>query len=440
MTLISINPHDGSEVGSVDKTPLSEINSIVSQSQAAQKKWAALSFDERAHLVAKGCQRFAERAETIGALIHKEMGKPLAEAIGEAKECADVSHEIDEVKQAIAPERFEEAKVTSTLYRDPLGVVAAITPWNWPLAMPHWMVLPALLTGNSVILKPSEETPLTGQAYVEAFEGILPEGVLQVVHGDDAQGKALVAGDVQMIAFTGSREAGKAIMKAASSTLKRLVLELGGKDPLIVLEGADLEKAARFAARNSFRNAGQVCVSTERIFVEDAVHDAFVEHLVAAAKTIEIGPMVNARQKDHVWKHIEAAKKAGAEVRYGGDRPEGNFVKPTVLTAVDEQMRIASEETFGPVACVTRVSSPEEAVERANNTPFGLGAVLFGPENERSRALARSLNAGMIGFNRSIGGAGGTPWVGARESGYGFHSGAYGHQQFTQVRVFSERK
>jgi len=301
-------------------------------------------------------------------------------------------------------------------------------------------VLPALLTGNTVVLKPSEETPLTGQAYVDAFKGILPEGVLEVVHGDDEQGKALVASDVQMIAFTGSRDVGKAIMKAASSSLKRLVLELGGKDPLIVLEGADLKKAARFAARNSFRNAGQVCVSTERIFVEDNVHDAFVEHLVEAAKGMTIGPMVNARQKDHVWAHIEAAKKAGAEVRYGGETPKGNFVQPTVLTSVNEEMRIANEETFGPVACVTRVCSAEEAIEKANDTPFGLGAVLFGPENERSRAFARSLNAGMIGFNRSIGGAGGTPWVGARESGYGFHSGAYGHHQFTQVRVFSERK
>jgi succinate-semialdehyde dehydrogenase/glutarate-semialdehyde dehydrogenase len=246
-----------------------------------------------------------------------------------------------------------------------------------------------------------------------------------------------------MIAFTGSREAGKHIMREASSSLKRIVLELGGKDPMIVLDDADLEKAARFAAHNSFRNAGQVCVSTERIFVLESVADEFEKALAAVAEAMsvgpgdsgaEVGPMVNARQRDHVLAQVDAAVAAGAKVLAGGGHRE-NFVTPTVLTGVADEMEIARVETFGPVACVTRVRSVDEAVERANDTEFGLGAVVFGRDEDETQAVARRLTAGMIGINRSVGGVAGTPWVGARQSGFGFHKSRDGHRQFTQTRV-----
>ena len=181
----------------------------------------------------------------------------------------------EEPSPALAPETVEDGRVRSTVYHDPLGVVAAITPWNFPMSMPAWLAVPALAAGNTVVLKPSEETPLSGQAYAEALNQFLPPDVLSVVHGADDQGKALVRSDVDMIAFTGSREVGKHIMGAASDGLKRVILELGGKDPMIVLSDADLQAAAAFAVRNSFRNAGQVCVSTERIYVEAPVADAF---------------------------------------------------------------------------------------------------------------------------------------------------------------------
>jgi acyl-CoA reductase-like NAD-dependent aldehyde dehydrogenase len=294
-----------------------------------------------------------------------------------------------------------------------------------------------------VVFKPSEETPLCGQAYADVLNEVLPPHVLLVVHGADEVGKALVRSDVDMVAFTGSREVGKHIMREASATLKRLVLELGGKDPMIVLEDADLEKAAKFAAHNSFRNAGQVCVSTERIFVLDSVADSFEKALasVAAAMTVgpgsdgaDVGPMVNARQRDHVLAQVDAAVAAGARVVAGGSHRD-NFVTPTVLTDVGDDMEIAREETFGPVACVTRVASVDEAVARANDTEFGLGAVVFGRDEERAAAVARRLTAGMIGINRSVGGVAGTPWVGARQSGFGFHKSRDGHRQFTQTRV-----
>ena len=312
------------------------------------------------------------------------------------------------------------------------------------MSMPSWMLIPALAAGNTVIFKPSEETPLCGQAYADVLNEVLPEDVLIVAHGADDQGKAVVASGVDMIAFTGSRAVGKHILREASGTLTRVVLELGGKDPMIVLEDANLDKAAEFAASNSFRNAGQVCVSTERIFVLDSVAEEFEQTLAELASVMtvgsgiegaDVGPMVNATQRDHVLGQVEAAVAEGATVLAGGKGHHDNFVTPTVLADVTGDMEIARAETFGPVACVTRVASVDEAVEMANDTAFGLGAVVFGGDEEATASVARRLTAGMIGINRGVGGASGTPWVGARESGFGFHKSKDGHRQFTQTRV-----
>jgi len=253
---------------------------------------------------------------------------------------------------------------------------------------------------------------------------------------------------VDMIAFTGSREVGKHILREASGTLKRVVLELGGKDPMIVLEDADVGDAAKFAALNSFRNAGQVCVSTERIFVLDSIADEFESALteLAAAMTQgdgmenpDVGPMVNTGQRDHVLAQVDAAVGGGATVLAGGTGHRDNFIVPTVLAGVTEDMDIASVETFGPVACITRVASVDEAIDKANDTHFGLGAVVFGQDEANTAAVARRLTAGMIGVNRAAGGAAGTPWVGARQSGFGFHKSPDGHKQFTQTRVLTTR-
>jgi len=444
--LVSYDPATGEAVGSVPITPAHEVPNVVARARATQPAWQALGHQGRAELLSRASQTFADRAEEMGTLVTREMGKPLAEGIGEAKSLAHgVQEHLDEIGEALAPEFFDDGWNRSTVHHDPLGVCAAITPWNFPLSMPQWMVLPALAAGNTVVLKPSEETALCGQAFVDVLNEVLPEGVLQVVHGADDQGKALVASDVDLVAFTGSADVGKSIMRAASGTLKRVILELGGKDPMIVLESADLAKAAKFAALNSFRNAGQVCVSTERIFVPDSIADEFERLLVETAQTmtqgngleegVDVGPMVNARQRDHVLKQLEDAVGQGAKVLSGGTGHHDNFVTPTVLGNVTEDMSIAREETFGPVACVTRVASEDEAVRRANDTHFGLGAVVFGADDDHTEAVARQLSAGMIGINKAAGGANGTPWVGARQSGYGFHKSKDGHRQFTQTRV-----
>jgi succinate-semialdehyde dehydrogenase/glutarate-semialdehyde dehydrogenase len=351
---------------------------------------------------------------------------------------------------ALADITREDARVTSILRHAPLGVCAAITPWNFPILMPHQSVLPALVAGNAVLLKPSEETTLVALEYARILNEFLPAGVLTPVFGDGVQGRALVLADVNLIVFTGSRETGKRILGDAGPGLKRVILELGGKDPLVVLDDADLDQAAAFAVRNSFRNAGQVCVSTERIYVDARIREDFLRKMVERTgalrqgdprgEGVNVGPMVNARQKAKVVAQIDQAIAAGATVLAGGEPREGNFVAPTILADVDHTMEIMREETFGPVACVQTFASIDEAVRLANDTPFGLGAAVFGRDVARAGEVAERIHAGMVGINQGCGGADGCPWVGVKESGYGFHSGPEGHRQFAQVRVISRLK
>lgn len=435
-------------MGEVDVTLPEDIANVVQRARAAQVAWGAQSYEERAAVLRKAGALLVERSDDIGRMATQEMGKPLGQAQGEAGYAAkSFDKDLAEIGEALTAEVFENESVRSTVYRDPFGVVACIAPWNFPVLMPHQQVLPALAAGNAVVLKPSEQTPLTAQAYADALLEVLPADVLQVVHGADEQGKALVAADVDLIVFTGSREAGKHILASASGGLKRVILELGGKDPLIVLDDADVNATAKFAARNSFRNAGQVCISTERIYALPQVADELVGAMIDAAGKlklgnglddgVDIGPMVDRAQRDHVLSQVDEAIEQGAKVAWRGESPGGNFIAPIILTGVTSDMRIASDETFGPVACFIAVDDEEDAVRKANDTPFGLGAVVFG-EPQRAHRVARRLTAGMIGVNQGLASAGSTPWVGARESGYGFHSGRDGHRQFAQTRVVNE--
>lgn len=445
--LTSINPATGEPVGGVPVTPPAEIAAIVARAREAQKPWGNLAAQERANIIKPAGAVLVERAAELGELLTREMGKPLADGVGEVTHTGEgLPAEADEIAGAVAPRELLGEGLVTTLRYDPLGVVAAITPWNFPILMPHWMVLPALVAGNAVVLKPSEQTPLIAQAYADVLNQFLPTGVLQTIHGEDEQGKALVAADVNLIAFTGSKAVGQKIMAAAASGLKRLILELGSKDPLIVLEGADLAAAAEFAARNTFRNCGQVCVSTERIYVQDTVADAFTGKLVELAKAYApgdpladgcaMGPMVMAEQKAHVVAQITDAIDRGATVVLGGEMMAGNHVGPTILSGVTHEMDIMKTETFGPVAAIATVKDADEAVTLANDTEYGLGAVVFGPE-EPAQQVASRIDAGMIGVNRGIHGAPGSPWVGSKQSGIGYHMGPDGHRQFCQVRTIT---
>ena len=447
--LESINPATGEVVGSVPITPTDAIAGIVEKARTAQKSWNELGLDKRIEILRPAAKRLAEEAPEIGKLMTSEMGKSTPEAQGEASYTADkFATELEEAADAFAPEIIEDESVKSTLYRDPLGVSVAITPWNFPELMPQQCILPSLVAGNTVIFKPSEDTPLTGQAYADVLNEFLPEGVLQVVHGADDQGKELVDSDINLVAFTGSRAVGAKILTACGPDLKRVILELGGKDALIVLDDADLESASDFAVHNSFRNAGQVCVSTERIYVHEKVADDFEALVIEKTKalkqgdptdeSVNVGPMVHSSQRDIVLAQLEEALNDGAVLRCGGGSHD-NYIEPTVLTGCNHDMRIMHDETFGPICCIQRVNNDEEAIQLANETPYGLGGAVFG-ETEHAIRVARKLTPGMIGVNKACGGAQGTPWVGACQSGYGYHSGRDGNRQFTQVRMVSVPK
>lgn len=446
-----MDPANGDVVGSVELTAIDAIPRLVFQAREAQRGWGALTHQQRADVLRPAAARLKEEARRLGDLASREMGKPLAEAIGEAKYCADgFEEELDGIVTALTDVVREDKRVHSVLRHAALGVCAAITPWNFPILMPHQSVLPALVAGNTVLLKPSEETTLVACEYARILNEFLPAGVLTPVFGDGRQGRALVLADINLVVFTGSRETGKRILADAGPGLKRVILELGGKDPLVVLDDADLDLAAAFAVRNSFRNAGQVCVSTERIYVDASIREEFLRKMVERTAALRqgdprgegttVGPMVNARQKAKVVAQIDAAVAAGATLLIGGEPREGNFVAPTILADVDHAMEIMREETFGPVACVQGFTTLDEAVRLANDTPFGLGAAVFGRDEARAHTVAGRIDAGMVGVNQGCGGADGCPWVGAKESGYGFHSGPEGHRQFAQVRVISRLK
>ncbi|MEM7246758.1 MAG: aldehyde dehydrogenase family protein [Acidobacteriota bacterium] len=438
--LVSRDPHDDSVVGEIRVSTSEEVTAAVASAQAAYPAWSALSFDERADALRSAVPALKEAAEELGSLVHREMGKPIKDATGEAKGVAGfVEHAIELSRKAIEPETFTQGNVETTLRRDPLGVVGVITPWNFPLYMPATLIYPALLTGNTVVHKPSERTPLTGQRYTEILRDALPEGVCVPLAGAGEVGKQLVEEPVQMVAFVGSQGAGRHIMSACSKSLKRLILELGGKDPMIVLKDADVEAAAKFAARGAFRNSGQVCVAVERILVEEPIAAELTEKIVALANETEIGPMVDAAHRSGVAAQVDDARAKGASILVGGELPDGPgaHYPPTVISDIDDTMDIASVETFGPVASIRTVSDADEALRLANEGNYGLGATVWTSDREQGEALAAQIQAGMVGINRGIGGVGDSPWVGARQSGFGQNGSVEGTRSFTQVRTIT---
>ncbi len=451
-TLPQHDPHSGELIGErIAATDPEQVFQAVERARAAQPAWEALGAEERAAVLAGAERAFADAAEDLGRTISREMGKPIAAAQGEAGAWGRVlGDRARDVAAALAPERLDGGDSESLLVRVPHGVVAAITPWNFPVAMPMSILVPALVAGNAVVFKPSEHVPRTGAILAACLQSVLPGGVLELVQGDGAVGAALVDGDVDMVGFVGSRATGQAIMRAASDGLKRLVLELGGKDPLVVMADADLEAAADVAVTHSLRNTGQVCCSLERVYVADEVAERFESLVLSRAaewthgdpldESTKLGPMVSRRQREVVDEHVRDAVQRGARLLLGGDVPDGpgNHYPATVLADVPRDARIATEETFGPVVCLMRFDGSEaEGVRLANDTPYGLGANVYTADRERGLRMASAIRAGQVGVNQYLGSAPGLPWVGARQSGFGFLGGPEGHRQFTVPKSIS---
>ncbi len=440
--IISYDPSNGKTLGELPGATVTEIQETVLKAKAAAKQWKNTPLEKRLRTIQKAYSGAETSVNRLAELLSQEMGKDIRRSISEVQGTIWGGPYIANASlEALRSKNTDGA----TIKYGPLGVALIISPWNYPLAMANNLIIPALMAGNSVIWKPSEETPLIAQAFFDIIQHGFPRDVLQIVHGDGDQGKILVESDINVIGFTGSQAAGKDIMARASSSLKRLVMELGGNDPLIVMKDANIPAAARFAVASSFENSGQMCISTERIYVDESVAHKFEEQVVAIARQYKvapwnmdganIGPIINKKQHAHIVKHIKDAVDKNCRVLLGSSDYQIPFIMPTVLADITPDMRIEQEETFGPVVCISSYEYIQEAIERANNTNYGLGAVVFGSVD--AQEVADQLEAGMIGINQGVGGGGDAPWVGAKQSGFGFHGSAEGHRQFAQVRVIS---
>lgn len=444
-TFLDIDPATGETIAEIAITPPAEITAIVARAQAAWPAWAALPLEERLAILMEGCRAlYAKKAEMVP-LIVREVGKPEGDADAEIEGWwVSIEASFDEFREAFADEVIPFKRHRTRRYRDPLGVVAAISPWNFPMRMPIGILLPALAAGNAVVLKPTEHAPLVGAMMVEAFASALPKDVIQLVQGGGATGAALVADNVDMIGFVGSRATGVAIMRSAADGLKRLVLELGGKDPLFVFADADLDAAAKCAVTHSLRNTGQVCCSVERVFVADAVKEPFEAKVLELAKAwrhgngfeagVRMGPFVSVEQRQKAHAQVVDAVAHGARLLMGGELPEGPgaFYPATVVADAPLDCQLSTDETFGPVVALYAFDGTvDEAVRLAHLSEYGLAANLYTADEAKAGALAKRLRFGQIGINRYISSAPGSPWVGARQSGFGFLHGIEGHRQFT---------
>jgi acyl-CoA reductase-like NAD-dependent aldehyde dehydrogenase len=447
--ILDINPATGEIIEKIKCSSPGEVASGVKLARKAFKIWSKTPLKKRIALF-KNIQRdLLKEKKEIGKLITQEMGKVLRSAVGE---CEGTAYAIEEniklAEIAAKTEIFKEEKTTTEIHRIPIGVVAAITPWNFPVGMPESLLTPAILMGNTVVFKPSENTPMTGKALYEIYNRYLPKGVINLLQGAEEVGEIIINSDIDMVAFVGSQAVGKKIMEACSKNLNRLVLELGGKDPMIILKDADLKKAVPYAVNGSLRNSGQVCVSVERIYVEDKIANEFEKHVLNEIKNfrvgsgfedVDMGPMVSEQQRAHVLSQIDEARKKGAKLLYGGEKidRDGFFMQPTLLTNLNEKHDIMTTETFGPVICIQRVKNAEEAIEKANNSTFGLGATVWTKNLTKGKQIAERVESGMIGVNQGIGGVSGTPWVGIKQSGFGYLGSVDGLRQFSLPKKIS---
>ncbi|MBW8836965.1 MAG: NAD-dependent succinate-semialdehyde dehydrogenase, partial [Burkholderia sp.] len=417
----------------------------------ALSAWRLLTAKERGARVRRWGELMLEHRDALAELLTREQGKPLAEARGEVGYAASFFEWFaEEAKRAygdVIPSPNPNAKIIVT--REPVGVVAAITPWNFPLAMITRKAGPALAAGCTMVLKPSEETPLSALALaVLAAKAGIPPGVFNIVSGDAvAIGGALTASDVvRKLSFTGSTRVGKLLAKQSADTLKKLSLELGGNAPFIVFDDADIDAAVQGAMASKFRNTGQTCVCVNRFYVQDGVYDAFTQALAQAARKmrvgdalqgdVEQGPLINQAALSKVEAHVADALQKGAKVLTGGKRHAlgGTFYEPTVLVDASSSMLIAQEETFGPVAACFRFKTEDEAVTAANATPFGLSAYLYTRDLARAWRVGEALESGMVGINEGILSTEVAPFGGVKQSGLGREGSKYGLDEYTELK------
>lgn len=446
-----LNPATGELIADVQKAGAEETNLAIDAANRALPAWRKLTAKERSQRIKRWGELMLSNQKDLATLLSREQGKPLAEAMGEVVYAASfLEWFAEEAKRAygdVIPSHKADARIV--VVKEAIGVVAAITPWNFPLAMVTRKVGPALAAGCTMILKPSEETPLSAFALaVLAEQAGIPAGVFNVVSGDAvAIGGALQAsGIVRKLSFTGSTRTGKLLMRQAADTLKKVSLELGGNAPFIVFDDADIDAAVKGAMASKFRNTGQTCVCVNRFFIQDGVYEAFTGKLAEAVAAMRVGnalegeteqgPLINAAALAKVELHVSDAKEKGAKVLCGGRRHAlgGTFYEPTILAEASSDMLIAQDETFGPVAACFRFKDEAEVLQRANDTPYGLSAYFYSRDIGRVWRMAEGLEAGMVGINEGIISTEVAPFGGIKESGLGREGSKYGLDDYLEIK------
>lgn len=443
------NPATGERICDVPSLTAGEVESAIQYAEVAQKLWAKVPAKERSNILRKWFNLMIENAEDLASILTAEQGKPLSEALGEINYAASfVEWFAEEAKRIYGdtiPAPLADKRIT--VIKQPVGVTAAITPWNFPAAMITRKAAPALAAGCSMIVRPADLTPLTALALaVLAQRAGVPDGVLQVVTGRSRViGKVLTDSQVvRKLSFTGSTEVGRVLMEQSANTIKRLSLELGGNAPFIVFDDADLDAAVEGAMIAKFRNAGQTCVCANRIYVQRGVYDAFADKLAARVSQLkvgngseagtQIGPLIERKGVDKVLAHIEDAVAKGASVKTGGKNIDGLYLEPAVLTGVTNDMVITQEETFGPVAPLYVFDTEEEVVAAANDTIFGLAAYFYTKDHARTVRVSENLEYGMVGHNTGLISNEMSPFGGIKQSGLGREGSKFGIEEYLEIK------
>ncbi|MGQ0619945.1 MAG: NAD-dependent succinate-semialdehyde dehydrogenase [Panacagrimonas sp.] len=449
-TLAIRNPANGQLVGNVPAMGAAETRRAIATAEQAQQEWKTRTAKERSLILRRWFDLIVANQEDLAVILTSEQGKPLAEARGEILYAASFvewfAEEGKRVYGDVIPSHQSQQRIV--VLRQPIGVCAAITPWNFPAAMITRKAAPALAVGCTMVLKPASQTPFTALALAElALRAGVPAGVFSVVTG----GARAIGGEmtsnpaVRALSFTGSTEVGRELMRQSADTVKKLSLELGGNAPFIVFDDADLDAAVLGCIASKFRNAGQTCVCANRIYVQDGVYEAFSAKLVAAVTKLstgdgfgsfDLGPLIDRAAVEKVQEHVADALAQGAQLLCGGTPHAlgGNFYEPTVLSNANANMRVAVEETFGPVAPLFRFHTEDEAIALANATEFGLAAYFYGRDLGRVWRVAEGLECGIVGVNTGIISAEQAPFGGVKQSGVGREGSRYGLDEYVEIK------
>ena len=446
------DPATGQKLADVANLGPAETQAALDAANKAWPAWRAKTAKERAAILMKWFQLLHQHADDLARIMTAEQGKPLAEAKGEVSYGASFIEWFAEEAKRIYGETVPSTDVNKRylVIKQAMGVCAAITPWNFPVAMITRKVAPALAAGCPVVIKPAEQTPLSALAVAElAQRAGMPAGVLNIVTADAARsievGKLLCESDiVRHLSFTGSTEVGRILMRQCAPTIKKLSLELGGNAPFIVFDDADIDSAVEGAMVSKYRNAGQTCVCANRLYVQDGVYDAFVEKLAAKAQTIKVGngfdagvtqgPLIDDQGLAKVEQHVADALAKGAKVLTGGKKFGTRFFEPTVISGATSEMLCAREETFGPVAPVFRFKTEEEAIAQANNTEFGLASYFYSRDIGRIFRVGEALEYGMVGVNTGLISTAEVPFGGVKQSGLGREGSHHGIDDYVEIK------